>query len=88
MASVPGFDTCKLSFLFSENNQLKHNVMNIAQRRAFTLFLLSDLLFHRAPKDAWKAFANKDGGQLAEHTAAMGHPARGFPDAAAPSSHM
>lgn len=88
LASVPGFYTCKSSFLFIENNQTKHDVMNIAQRRAFTLFLLSDPLFQRAPKGAWKAFANKDGGQLAERTTALWHPLRGFPGAAASSSHM
>lgn len=59
----------------------KHDVMNVRQRRAFTLFLLSDLLFQRAPKAAWKAFANEDGGQLAEYAAALG-----FPGAAASSS--
>lgn len=63
LASVPGFYTCKLSSLFIENIQTKHDVMNTAQRRALMLFLLSDLLFQRAPKGAWKAFANKEGGQ-------------------------
>lgn len=71
-----------------ENNQTKHDVMNIVQRRAFTLFLLSNLLFQRAPKGAWKASANKDDRQLAEHTAALGHPLSGFPCAAALSSHV
>lgn len=62
----------------------KHDVMNVAERRAFTLFLLSDLLF----PSTQKAFANEDGGQLAEHAAALGHPPRGFPGAAASSSHV
>jgi len=88
LASVPVFYTCKSSFLFIENNQTKHDVVNTVQRRAFTLFLLSNLLFQKAPKGAWKAFANDDGGQLAEHTAALGHPPSGFPGAAASSSHV
>lgn len=70
-----------------ENNQTKHDVVNGARRRAFALLLLSDLLFQRAPKGAWKASANKDGGQLAEHALTPGHPLRGFPGAAASSSH-
>lgn len=88
LASVPVFYTCKLSFLVIENNQTRHYGMNIAQRRAVMLCLLSDLLFQRALEGAWKAFVNKDGRQLAEHAAALWHPPRGFPGAAALSSHV
>lgn len=88
LASAPSFYTCKSSFLFIENIQTKQEVVNTARRRAFMLFLLGDLLFQRAPKGPWEAFANKDGGQLAEHTAALRHPPRGLSGAAASSSHM
>lgn len=87
LASVPGFYTCKLSFLSIENNQTRHNAMNAVQRRTFVLLLLSELFFQRAPNGAWKPFANKDGEQLAELAPTSGHPPRGFPGAAAFSSH-
>lgn len=88
LAPVPVFFTCESSFLFMENNQTELDVMNIVQRRIFTLLLLSNLLFQRAPKGAWKAFANKDGWQLAEHAAAQGHPLRSLPGVALLSSHV
>lgn len=52
------------------------------------LLLLSNLLFQRAPKGAWKALANEDGWQLAEHAAALGRPLRSFPGVALLFSHV
>lgn len=87
LASVPGFYTCKSSFLFTENNQTRHDATKAVQRRTFVLLLLSKLLFQRAPNNAPKPFANEGGEQLAELAPTLGHPPRGIPGAAASSSH-
>lgn len=49
----------------------------------FVLVLLSKLLFQRLPNGIWKASANEDGEQLAEHTPTSEHPSGALPGAAA-----
>lgn len=71
LASGPGFLYMQIEFpVYGTQPSKTPGHQHSAEKGVPLLVLLRDLLFHRAPKGAWRASAPQGGGESAEHTGA------------------